>query len=284
MLNRTIVLTSLLSSLMTLVILIVSLLLFSAALAQTAGQASAPTGSNAAVVSVSALAFLPTQPRTAYTKDSTQQWLKLESPGLLTAVAPLQLPHGAMVANLSTYGLFLGGGNQPNGQYTAQMLLKQCPLNGQSPCEAAVRADLVANAVSDQPLNWGQPANVAVNNQNFTYFLEFNTQDPHSALRAVQLQLGQVVGPVVGPTNPETASPAVGAAIQDLIRQGIPANRITVRNVEPTTWPDANLGCPRPGMVGIQIPVEGYLIILEAEGQAYRYHTDQSGSSVILCQ
>jgi hypothetical protein len=280
MLNRTF-LAAFLASLSTFLLITASLLLFSHSLAAPAQQNNFPTELSSGVVSVSALAFLPTQPLTPYAKDAAQQWLKLEALGLLTAVAPLNLPEGAGVNNLTTHGVYVGANNLPSGQYQAQILLKRCPLNGQTACEALIQADLRASAVTGQSLNWSQPVSVAIDNQSFTYFLEFNTQDPGSALRAVQLQLGEAVAP----PNPAPPAPAaVNAVIQDLSRLGIPANQINVTFIQANTWPDANLGCPRSGTVGIQVPVAGYLIILEAQGRTYRYHTDQTGSALVLCQ
>lgn len=77
---------------------------------------------------------------------------------------------------------------------------------------------------------------------------------------------------------------ALAAAVADLVKQiGIPADQITVASVEPMQWPDASLGCPQEGMMYAQVITPGYLVVLEAQGQTYQYHTDQRGTAV-LCQ
>ncbi|MCX7707861.1 MAG: hypothetical protein N2204_07620 [Anaerolineae bacterium] len=71
-------------------------------------------------------------------------------------------------------------------------------------------------------------------------------------------------------------------AIADLAgRLGIPESAITVRAVEAVEWPDASLGCPRPGMMYAQVITPGYRIVLEAGGRTYDYHTSQSHA--VLC-
>jgi hypothetical protein len=78
---------------------------------------------------------------------------------------------------------------------------------------------------------------------------------------------------------------AVAAATADLARQqGLPFDTITVQSVEPMDWSDASLGCPQEGFMYAQVITPGYLIILEAQGQTYEYHTDEQGTNVVLCE
>ncbi|GEM_PF-3109143 len=57
---------------------------------------------------------------------------------------------------------------------------------------------------------------------------------------------------------------------------------ITIVEVRERVWPDSSLGCPKPGMAYIQIPHEGYSILLEAEGRLYRFHSGTEGEP-FLC-
>jgi hypothetical protein len=66
-------------------------------------------------------------------------------------------------------------------------------------------------------------------------------------------------------------------------RLGIGPEQITVLSIESVNWSDAGLGCPVPGMMYAQVITPGYRILLEAEGQTYRYHTDRS-RAFVLCQ
>lgn len=63
---------------------------------------------------------------------------------------------------------------------------------------------------------------------------------------------------------------------------GIPSDQITVFSIQEVTWPDASLGCPQPGISYIQVETPGYLILLEAAGKTYNYHTD-ANETVALC-
>lgn len=96
---------------------------------------------------------------------------------------------------------------------------------------------------------------------------------------------GTEVMPDTLPNNiPPGSETAVNAAIQDLSsKQGIPVDQISVVSVEPVDWNDSSLGCPQEGMMYAQVITPGYLIILQAQGQQYEYHTDQN-KTVVLCQ
>jgi hypothetical protein len=60
------------------------------------------------------------------------------------------------------------------------------------------------------------------------------------------------------------------------------SEQISVFSVQKATWPDAGLGCPQEGMSYAQVETPGYMILLEAGGQTYNYHTD-AAENVILC-
>lgn len=78
---------------------------------------------------------------------------------------------------------------------------------------------------------------------------------------------------------------AVDAAIADLLQtNGIAANQIAVTAVEARQWSDSSLGCPKEGFMYAQVITPGFLIVLAAQGQTFEYHTNQDGSSVVLCE
>ena len=74
------------------------------------------------------------------------------------------------------------------------------------------------------------------------------------------------------------------AVYEDLTTSaGLQKEAITVARAEATIWSDGSLGCPQPGQVYTQATVNGYWIVLEANGRAYNYHAAESGY-FILCQ
>jgi hypothetical protein len=60
-------------------------------------------------------------------------------------------------------------------------------------------------------------------------------------------------------------------------QNGVPLGRLTVIRAEATTWPNAALGCPQPGMAYATGATRGYWIVLEAGGQLLDYRTDARG-------
>jgi len=51
---------------------------------------------------------------------------------------------------------------------------------------------------------------------------------------------------------------------------------VTVVSARMVQWPDRSAGCPQPGMVYPQTPVDGTLIELSVAGTTYRYHSGGS--------
>jgi len=76
-----------------------------------------------------------------------------------------------------------------------------------------------------------------------------------------------------GTSSTGAGSAMVRAAIADL-RQMLtdPIADIAVVSVEPVTWPDSSVGCPRPGISYMQVLVEGSRIVLSHGGVEYEYH------------
>src|SRR6188474_3285625 len=76
--------------------------------------------------------------------------------------------------------------------------------------------------------------------------------------------------------------PAVQAAINALMQQlNLKADQIKVISYEAMEWPDGCLGVVHMGMMCTQQIVPGFLVILEANGVQYEFHTNQDGSLVV---
>jgi len=90
--------------------------------------------------------------------------------------------------------------------------------------------------------------------------------------------------PVVKVKPPAEAKRVVELAMDDLVQKtGVALKEVRLVSVEAVQWSDASLGCPKPGMVYAQVITPGFLVVLEAMGDEYEYHTDQ-GRFVVLCQ
>ena len=63
-------------------------------------------------------------------------------------------------------------------------------------------------------------------------------------------------------------------AKEDLVQAtGAASDAITVVSTEEMEWSDTSLGCPDPDTMYAQVITPGYLIVLEAEGNTFNYHT-----------
>lgn len=87
-------------------------------------------------------------------------------------------------------------------------------------------------------------------------------------------------GPSMGSGN---LTPAQTAALSLLSQTlSLPADQITLVSTEAVTWPDGCLGVQRMGVMCTQALVEGYRILLEADGRQYEVRTNLSGSASVL--
>ncbi|MCX8025783.1 MAG: hypothetical protein N3A60_11320, partial [Thermanaerothrix sp.] len=84
----------------------------------------------------------------------------------------------------------------------------------------------------------------------------------------------------VTPLEP-TALRAAAAAQSDLAaRLGLPTEAVSIVHIEPAQWPDACLGLPAPDEACAEVLVEGFRVVLEAQGQTYTYRTNLEGDQV----
>lgn len=109
--------------------------------------------------------------------------------------------------------------------------------------------------------------------------------EPVSPLQPVSPLKEPAMAPTSGEVQALPGSEAVlAAAVADLSeRTGTPANEISLVSMEALDWSDASLGCPQEGYMYAQVITPGFLIVLEAQGQPYEYHTDRT-SNVVLCE
>jgi hypothetical protein len=87
------------------------------------------------------------------------------------------------------------------------------------------------------------------------------------------------------PSPPEPGlEPLIAQVKEDLAqRLSISVDQIEVLEAKLVVWPDASLGCPQPGMAYIQVPHDGALIELVADGKVYEYHSG-GGRDPFLCE
>ena len=85
------------------------------------------------------------------------------------------------------------------------------------------------------------------------------------------------------PVIPTLGAPAVGEVPAELLddiiadlaeRLEISADEITVILERAVEWNDGSLGCPKPGMMYIQVITPGFRVVLLAKDQMFDYHTD----------
>src|SRR5688572_15752750 len=82
-------------------------------------------------------------------------------------------------------------------------------------------------------------------------------------------------GPSVPSQSPKQGvdGSVIALAVGDLARRlQLSAADVTVLEARNVLWPDRSLGCPRPGVAYPQVPQDGALIRLQAQGRTFNYH------------
>lgn len=97
------------------------------------------------------------------------------------------------------------------------------------------------------------------------------------------IQSGNTPDAVEMPANPPLVEKFVSLSKRDLAeRLQIGTETILLVKTAEMLWPNAALGCPRPGQFYPTGRVPGFQIWLEVEGTEYIYNTDFNGT-LILC-
>jgi len=87
----------------------------------------------------------------------------------------------------------------------------------------------------------------------------------------------------IASTTPNLQS-LVDKAREDLAqRLSISTTQINIIEAKEVTWSNSSLGCPQPGMLYADVLTPGYLILLNANGQDFEYHTGK-GSDIFYCE
>ena len=112
------------------------------------------------------------------------------------------------------------------------------------------------------------------------------TSEPLSTLIPAQPIEGDITQ-----MNPSLPTPSA-SVLENLIekakkhlaqRLSISITQISLVEAKAIVWPDSSLGCPQPGMAYLQVPQDGALIIVRAEGNIYEYHNG-GHRSLFLCE
>jgi hypothetical protein len=120
------------------------------------------------------------------------------------------------------------------------------------------------------------------------------TPDPYAVAPSESVDMGSIT-PVPGDSQPAVApepgqpmTPQMVTLMEAITAElneskGIDPVTVTLVSVEPVTWPDGSLGCPAPDVMYTQALVEGYLIVVESDGEPFEYHTS-SMTSFVRCE
>jgi hypothetical protein len=85
------------------------------------------------------------------------------------------------------------------------------------------------------------------------------------------------------PLDQAVTSPVEKLAVDDLAqRLDVAPSSIEVVSAQAVTWPDGSLGCPEPDRMYTQALVDGFQIVLSADGEAFHYHASNDGEP-FLC-
>ena len=93
-------------------------------------------------------------------------------------------------------------------------------------------------------------------------------------------------GPAATPSSTGGAGELAQERAAELLagELGVAVAGLKVVSTTAMTWSDASLGCPQPDMGYAQVVTPGYLVqFRDSEGTEYKVHTNEGGSSVIVC-
>ena len=93
-------------------------------------------------------------------------------------------------------------------------------------------------------------------------------------------------GPAATPSSTGGAGELAQERAAELLagELGVAVAGLKVVSTTAMTWSDASLGCPQPDMGYAQVVTPGYLVLFrDSEGTEYKVHTNEDGSSVIVC-
>jgi hypothetical protein len=86
------------------------------------------------------------------------------------------------------------------------------------------------------------------------------------------------------PSSADAQAAAVSAATRAAAALlSVSVAEVDVQLVEARQWPDASLGCPRPGLMYAQVITPGFVVVVRGADKHLEYHTDTRGR-VVLCQ
>ncbi|HEX2698173.1 MAG TPA: hypothetical protein VHM28_10735, partial [Anaerolineales bacterium] len=92
-------------------------------------------------------------------------------------------------------------------------------------------------------------------------------------------QDGTVIVPAEGM---QASGPAQEAAIKQLAANlGLQSSDVQLLSSSDVEWPDSCLGVPLEGVMCAQVVTPGYLIVLQALGHSFEYHTNTDGSNIM---
>lgn len=86
--------------------------------------------------------------------------------------------------------------------------------------------------------------------------------------------------PAPVPTGAEAATEAVKEDVAN--KQDVEKSDVIIVAVIAKEWPNSCLGVTKPDLVCLQVITPGYEIKASTEGKTYTYHTNASGSALVL--
>jgi hypothetical protein len=111
----------------------------------------------------------------------------------------------------------------------------------------------------------------------------------HTNQDASHIRLGEEDADTAGIDEPSGVTPQaeeLAMVIRQMLMQQLHTtfDAVNIEDIEAVDFPDACLGVPNPVELCAQMITPGYRITIEADGESYVYHTDQTGRSIRLAQ
>jgi hypothetical protein len=99
---------------------------------------------------------------------------------------------------------------------------------------------------------------------------------------ALAVETPAPIEPAVSTVPPDARNVFAAVIADAAARLDLPEETVEIVSVDPQTWSDASLDCPKPGEVAAQVLTDGYRVVVAIGGQTLEYHTDLD-DRFVLC-
>jgi hypothetical protein len=137
---------------------------------------------------------------------------------------------------------------------------------------------------TDSCLGLGGPAEMCLQALTPGYLIHLEVDgkpyEVHTDRSGTNVRTKDMEGPIVVQPGAEQPVPVLAAMRALSESLGVQVGEIEVLSVEEVEWPNSCLGLAGPGEMCAEVITPGFVIILQAGGNEYEFHSDRTGENL----